>query len=97
MTPDADQQVRGALFFPEQVKVRVAVFARATPPRPQAAGAEYVGAEDLVAKSERRLYGFRYSNRIPDMMGLVGRLGRFWVRGLMPSPKATVTLMSQGC
>ena len=78
----ADQQVRGAVVLPNGTgkSVRVAVFAKGDDAKAaQEAGAEFVGAEELVAK--------------PNMMGLVGRLGKvLGPRGLMPSPKAgTVT------
>ena len=87
----ADQQVRGAVVLPNGTgkKVRVAVFAKGA-----AAGAEIVGAEDLVAKIQGEGFlDFDVAIAAPNMMGLVGRLGKvLGPRGLMPSPKAgTVT------
>ena len=93
----ADQQVRGAIVLPHGTgkDVRVLVFAKG--PKADeavAAGAEYVGAEDMVAKIQNENF-FDYDVVIatPDMMGVVGRLGKvLGPRGLMPSPKAgTVT------
>ena len=85
----ADQQVRGAVVLPNGTgkNVRVAVFAKG-------AGAEIVGAEDLVAKIQGEGFmDFDVAIAAPNMMGLVGRLGKvLGPRGLMPSPKAgTVT------
>ena len=93
----ADQQVRGAVVLPNGTgrSVRVAVFAKG--PDAQAAeeaGAEVVGAEDLVAKIQGEGFmDFDVCIAAPNMMGLVGRLGKvLGPRGLMPSPKAgTVT------
>ena len=94
----ADQQVRGAIVLPNGTgkNVRVLVFAKGD--KAQAAldaGAEFVGAEDMVQRIQRENF-FDYDVVIasPDMMGLVGRLGRvLGPKGLMPNPKAgTVTM-----
>lgn len=93
----ADQQVRGAVVLPNGTgkKVRVAVFAKGDDAKAaEAAGAEIVGAEDLVAKIQGEGFmDFDVAIAAPSMMGLVGRLGKILgPRGLMPTPKAgTVT------
>ena len=92
----ADQQVRGAVVLPNGTgkKVRVAVFAKGEDAKAaEAAGAEIVGAEDLVADVQGGMMDFDVCVAAPNMMGLVGRLGKvLGPRGLMPSPKAgTVT------
>ena len=93
----ADQQVRGAVVLPNGTgkKVRVAVFAKGPEAdAAAAAGAEIVGAEDLVARIQGEGFmDFDVCIAAPNMMGLVGRLGKILgPRGLMPSPKAgTVT------
>ena len=92
----ADQQVRGAVVLPHGTgkKVRVLVFAKAD--KAQAAtdaGADFVGAEEMVAKIQGGWMDFDVVIASPDMMGVVGRLGKvLGPKGLMPSPKAgTVT------
>ena len=93
----ADQQVRGAVVLPNGTgkSVRVVVFAKGDNVKAaEDAGAEYVGAEELVAKIQGEGWtDFDVAIASPDMMGLVGRLGKILgPRGLMPSPKAgTVT------
>ena len=93
----ADQQVRGAVVLPNGTgkTVRVAVFAKGSDADAAvAAGAEVVGAEDLVARIQGEGFmDFDVAIAAPNMMGLVGRLGKvLGPRGLMPSPKAgTVT------
>ena len=93
----ADQQVRGAVVLPNGTgrKVRVAVFAKGDNAKAaEAAGADFVGAEELVARVQNEGFmDFDVAIASPDMMGLVGRLGKvLGPRGLMPSPKAgTVT------
>ena len=94
----ADQQVRGAVVLPNGTgkNVRVAVFAKGDDAKAaEAAGAEVVGAEDLVARIQGEGFmDFDVAIAAPNMMGLVGRLGKvLGPRGLMPSPKAgTVTM-----
>ena len=92
----ADQQVRGAVVLPHGTGKQVRVLAFCKEDKQAAAteaGADYVGADDLVAKIQGGWMEFDVVIAPPDMMGLVGRLGKvLGPRGLMPSPKAgTVT------
>jgi len=92
----ADQMVRGAIVLPHGTgqTVRVLVFARGEKDREaREAGADFVGADDMVAKVNEGFMDFDRVIATPDMMGAVGKLGRvLGPRGLMPNPKVgTVT------
>ncbi len=94
----ADQQVRGVLVLPHGTgkTKRVLVIAKgAKADAAQAAGADYVGAEELIAKIQNEnWFDFDVMITTPDMMGMVGRIGRvLGPKGLMPNPKSgTVTM-----
>jgi large subunit ribosomal protein L1 len=97
----ADQMVRGLLSLPNGTgkTLRVGVFARgAKAEEARAAGADIVGAEDLAEKCQAGEFGFDRCIATPDMMALVGRLGKILgPRGLMPNPKlGTVTMDVKG-
>ena len=94
----ADQQVRGAVVLPNGTgkKVRTLVFAKGDKAKAaEEAGSDYVGAEDLAEKIQKEnWFDFDVIIATPDMMGVIGRLGKILgPKGLMPNPKAgTVTM-----
>ena len=94
----AEQQIRGAVVLPHGTgkKVRILVFAKdAKAEEAKAAGADYVGGEDLIPRIQKdKCFDFDVVVATTDIMGVVGRLGRvLGPKGLMPNPKAgTVTM-----
>ncbi len=96
----ADQMVRGALVLPNGLgkSVRVLVFAKGEKAQEaEAAGADFVGADDLAEKIQGGWFDFDTAIASPDMMGTVGKIGRLLgPRGLMPNPKVGTVTMDIG-
>lgn len=93
----ADQQVRGAVVLPHGtgIKRSVLVFAKGEKAKEaEEAGADFVGADDILAQIQGGWFGFDVAIATPDMMGTVGKLGKLLgPKGLMPNPKTgTVTM-----
>jgi len=95
----ADQQVRGIALLPNGLgkKVRIVVFAQGEGVRTaEAAGADFVGSDDLVKKIEDGWLDFDVSIATPDLMGKVGKLGKILGRkGLMPNPKSGTVVAAE--
>lgn len=96
---NSEQNIRGVAILPHGVgkPVRVAVFAQAEgATAAQAAGADFVGGDDLIKKVEDGWTDFDVSIATPDMMGKVGKLGRILGRkGLMPNPRTGTVVPPQ--
>ncbi len=97
---NASQQVRGVAFLPHGLgkKVRVLVFAQGEAERiAEAAGADYVGNDELISKIEGGWLEFDVAIATPDMMGKIGKLGKIiGRRGLMPNPKSGTVVQADG-